>query len=101
MEPYQDKPLLLVVEAEGVDWISESSESVGENEIEIVASTSTVLADNGERASATLSTCHHKSRANRAAAVDDDDEITLNRESRSVVRGKTEKLVKHLPAGVV
>ncbi|KAL8609649.1 hypothetical protein ACOMHN_049729 [Nucella lapillus] len=34
--------------AEGVDWISESSESAGENEIEIVASTSTVLADNGE-----------------------------------------------------
>ncbi|KAL8597885.1 hypothetical protein ACOMHN_063781 [Nucella lapillus] len=51
MEPYQDEPLLSVVGAlaEGVDWISESSESAGENEIEIVASTSTVLADNGER----------------------------------------------------
>ncbi|KAL8581170.1 hypothetical protein ACOMHN_033617 [Nucella lapillus] len=50
MEPYQDEPLLSVVGAvaEGVDWISESSESAGENEIEIVASTSTVLADNGE-----------------------------------------------------
>ncbi|KAL8597728.1 hypothetical protein ACOMHN_001687 [Nucella lapillus] len=51
MEPYQDEPLLSVVGAvaEGVDWISESSVSAGENEIEIVASTSTVLADNGER----------------------------------------------------
>ncbi|KAL8600966.1 hypothetical protein ACOMHN_030623 [Nucella lapillus] len=51
MEPYQDEPLLSVVGAvaEGVDWISESSESADENEIEIVASTSTVLADNGER----------------------------------------------------
>ncbi|KAL8619984.1 hypothetical protein ACOMHN_015266 [Nucella lapillus] len=51
MEPYQDEPLLSVVGAvaEGVDWFSESSESAGENEIEIVASTSTVLADNGER----------------------------------------------------
>ncbi|KAL8590195.1 hypothetical protein ACOMHN_010390 [Nucella lapillus] len=51
MEPYQDEPLLSVVGAvaEGVDWISESSESVGESEIQIVASTSTVLADNGER----------------------------------------------------
>ncbi|KAL8590198.1 hypothetical protein ACOMHN_010393 [Nucella lapillus] len=51
MEPYQDEPLLSVVGAvaEGVDWISESSESAGESEIQIVASTSTVLADNGER----------------------------------------------------
>ncbi|KAL8585019.1 hypothetical protein ACOMHN_043655 [Nucella lapillus] len=51
MEPYQDEPLLSVVGAiaEGVDWTSESSESAGENEIEIVACTSTVLADIGER----------------------------------------------------